>query len=94
MNRFTMDITNIISYWGDQGITPSSVTVNINHGTQWALGLESSQIGNTDERLSLGCHEVVCMGLTKQGPESGGSTEMESSAMYHTYEVSLVNPGK
>ena len=34
------------------------------------------------------------MGLTKQGPESGGSTEMESPAMYHTYEVSLVNPGK
>ena len=41
-NRFTVDITNIINYWGDPGITPSTVTVNISHGTQWALGLESS----------------------------------------------------
>ena len=56
--------------------------------------LESSQIGNTDERLSLGCHEMVHMGLIEQGPESGGSNETKSSAMYHTYEVSLVNPGK
>ena len=91
MNRFTVDITNIISYWGDPGITPSSATVNIGHGTQWALGLESSQIGNTDERLSLGYHEVVYMGLTKQGPESGGSNETKSSAMYHTYEQSTIH---
>ena len=71
MNRFTVDITSTINYWGDPGILPSSATVNISYGTKWALGFESSQLSNTDKRLSLGYHEVVYMGLTKQEPESG-----------------------
>ena len=91
-NRFIVDITDIINYWGNPGITPSSTTVNITHGTKWALGLESSQVGNTDERLSLGCHEAIYMGLIEQGPESEGSNE-KPTAICHTYEVLLVDPG-
>ena len=45
-------------------------------------------------KLSLGYHEVVCMGLTRQEPEPGGSNEEKSSAMHHTYEISLVPPGE
>ena len=63
-NRFTVDISSTINYWGDPGSPPPSTTVNISYGTEWALGIEGNHLGDTGMVLRLEYPEAIYIDLS------------------------------
>ena len=98
MNRFRVDNMSTIVHWGEPIPLPSSAIVNINYCTKWLLGIENDQLDDTDDKKSqklyLGFYEATCLSLAKKEQGSEGLSEYEPRAMYHTYEISLLPPGK
>ena len=97
-NRFRVDTISTIAHWGKPEIPPASTTVNVSYCTNWVLGIKGDQLDYTDdvqnEKIYLGYYEATYMNLVGKEHRPEGSSEDGSLAMHHTYEVSLLPPGK
>ena len=60
--------------------------------------IKNDQLNDTDDsqnkKLYLRYYEATCLSLAEKGQGFEGFNEYESCAMHHTYEISLLPPGK
>ena len=63
-NRFKVTKLSIISYWGEKGTIPETLTVNLSKNTAWSLGSEI-ELGTTEENEAIVFEKTVTLLMRK-----------------------------
>ena len=75
-NRFKVSKLKIVTYWGEKGEIPETVTVNLSKNTAWSLGNEI-ELSTTEEDEAITFEQSETCDTTDEEDETADETVKE-----------------